>query len=349
MIARSTENEMSNVITLAGCIRGFRDGVGKKAKFNLPSDVVVDAAGNVYVADSSNHAIRKITPEGVVSTIAGGMRGFADGNRDEARFAGPAELAMDAKGNIYVADSDLYNYSIRKITPEGVVSTLAGVVSTLAGSGKAGFILTEFHELAGLATDRFDSVYVADAGNDSIRKITSEGEVSTLAGDGKYGFRDGVGKEARFKCPSDVVVDAKGNLYVADTDNHRIRKITPEGVVSTLAGGTRGFSDGTGTEAWFNSPSGVAVDNSGNVYVADSVNNRVRKITPDGVVSTLAGNGTRGFRDGVGTEAWFHSPHGLAVDSSNNVYVADTGNHRIRKITPEGEISTLAGSGKMSP
>jgi sugar lactone lactonase YvrE len=177
--------------------------------------------------------------------------------------------------------------------------------------------------------------------------------VGTLAGSGDSGYdnggyADGTGAEARFNYPAGVAVDGKGNVYVGDSNNHRIRKISPEGVVSTLAGsGEEGYADGTGTEAQFYHPAGVAVDGKGNVYVADYGNHRIRKITPAGVVSTLAGSEDYGYADGTGTEAQFHYPHGVAVDGKGNVYVGDKGNHRIRKITPRGVVSTLAGSGDM--
>jgi len=196
-----------------------------------------------------------------------------------------------------------------------------------------------FDAPTGVAVDSSGNVYVADYANNRIRKITPAGVVSTLAGSGTRGHVDGPGTTALFDHLIGVAVDSSGNVYVADTDNHRIRKITPadrieDRVVSTFAGtDTRGHADGPGTEAQFNYPYGVAVDSSGNVYVADADNNRIRKITPEGVVSIIAGTGTRGSADGAGTTALFDSPDGVAVNSSGNVvYVADTGNHRIRKI-----------------
>jgi sugar lactone lactonase YvrE len=226
-------------------------------------------------------------------------------------------------------------------------------VSTLAGKGTAGFadgtgIAAQFNTPAGIVTDALGNIYVGDEGNHRIRKITATGFVSTFAGSGTAGFADGNGNAAKFRFPTGVAADAQGNIFVADAGNNSIRKITPAGVVSTLAGSgsfTGGFADGNGSAAQFNSPTGVATDAQGNIYVADFLNNRIRKITPAGVVSTLAGNGTIGFADGNATAAQFHFSNGVSTDSQGNVYVADNGNNRIRKISPSGVVSTLAGSG----
>ena len=260
------------VNTLAGSAVGFKDGAGTSAQFNFPYDVALDASGTVYVADFSNHLIRRITLKGLVSTLAGSTEGFRDGLGRSAQFSYPSGVVLDAAGTVYVADAN--NHLIRKITPEGLVSTLAGSTE---------------------------------------------------------GFRDGAGRSAQFNYPYGVAVDAAGNVYVADYGNHLIRKITPEGLVSTLAGSTEGFRDEDGTSAQFNGPIGVEVDAAGTVYVADYYNNRIRKVTPEGLVSTLAGS-TEGFRDGLGRSAQFNRPSGVAVDAAGNVYVADSFNNRIRRI-----------------
>jgi sugar lactone lactonase YvrE len=220
-------------------------------------------------------------------------------------------------------------------------------VSTLAGSGAPGFAdgaagAARFADPFGVAVGADGSVYVADAGESNrIRKLTPRGGLVTLAG-GREGFADGAGAAAAFNTPSALALDASGNLYVADTGNNRVRKVTPEGVVTTLAGdGSAGFSDGPAAQARFDSPVGVAVGKDGSVYVADTYNDRVRVITKDGQVKTLAGSGSPGYADGDGSSASFDTPCGVAVSESGDVYVADTGNDRLTKITKYGQVTTL--------
>jgi Bacterial Ig-like domain/Secretion system C-terminal sorting domain/NHL repeat len=277
-----------------------------------------------------------------VSTLAGsGTGGFADGTGTGAQFNNTWSVALDGSGNVYVADG--YNNRIRKITATGVVSTLAG--SGTWGNADGTGSSAQFKNPSGVAVDASGTVYVAEWSGHRIRKITPEGLVSTLAGTGTAGFADGAGTGAQFNNPYGVAVDGSGTVYVADYNNDRIRKITPSGEVSTLAGSTRGFLDDTGTAAQFSAPTGIAVDGSGTVYMSDQFNNRIRKITSTGVVSTLAGFGTVGFADGTGTVAQFAYPQGITVDGSGTVYVADKFNNRIRKITSAGVVSTLAGNG----
>jgi len=275
-----------------------------------------------------------------VSTIAGSDGGFADGFRQDAKFSNPWGVAVDANGNVFVADKG--NHRIRKISPNGVVSTLAG-------SGNADFqdgqgTSASFNIPMDVAVDSFGNVYVADALNNRIRKVTPDGYVSTLAGSGNESYADGVGSEASFNKPNGIAVDSIGNVYVGDSFNHRIRKITPSGVVSTLAGsGNQDYADGQGVAASFAWPTGVAVDKNGNVYVADSNNLRIRKITPGGYVSTLAGSGLADYIDAQGNNAGFNFPYDVAVDSNGNVYVSEYFINLIRKITPDGLVSTFAG------
>jgi sugar lactone lactonase YvrE len=242
--------------------------------------------------------------------------------------------------------ADLFNYSVRKITPAGVVTTLAGTARPRGSSDGTG-TAARFNEPGGVAADTAGNIYLADHGNHTIRRITSGGTVTTLAGTaGVRGSVDGPGPAARFDYPGRVATDTAGNIYVTDGGNGTIRKITPAGIVTTLAGtaGVRGSMDGTGAAARFDSPIGIATDSAGNVCVADVSNNNIRKITPAGMVSTLAGMaGTRGSTDGTGAAARFYGPLDLATDSVGNVYVAEYENKTIRKITPAGVVTTLAG------
>ena len=330
---------------------GGADGVGAAATFNQPFGVAVDGAGNVFVADTGNHSIRKITPAGVVTTPAGaaGSSGSADGTGTAATFNHPSGVAVDWAGNVFVADTG--NHSIRKITPAGAVTTLAGSPS-VAGSADGTGTAATFNHPSGVAVDGAGNVFVADTGNHSIRKITPAGAVTTLAGSpGAAGNWDGTGAAstfaARFDRPTGLAVDGLGNVFVADTGNNTIRKITPAGTVTTLAGSpsVAGSADGTGPGAHFAQTSGVAVDEAGNAFVADMFNHTIRKITPAGAVTTLAGSpGSFGTADGTGAAARFFYPRGVAVDGVGNVFVVDSGNYTIRKITPAGAVTTLAGS-----
>jgi len=339
-----------SVSTLAGTtgVGGSADGVGPAAQFNRPIGIAVDGAGNVYVADQESHTVRKITPAGEVTTLAGsaGNAGSADGTGAAARFDHPAGVAVDGAGNLYVGDE--FNGAIRKITPAGVVTTLA-VTDGTGGSADGGGAAVRSLSPEGLAVDAAGDIFVADALNSIIRKVTAAGVVTTLAGTASLaGGMDGTGSAARFFTPSGVVADRSCNVFV--TDAGAVRKITSAGLVTTLAGvaGRFGSADGTGSAAGFESPNGIAIDGTGDLYVADEGNHTIRKITPAGVVTTLAGTaGARGSADGNGADARFDSPAAVAVDASGNVYVADLGNVTIRKITPAGAVTTLAGSVRM--
>jgi sugar lactone lactonase YvrE len=330
----SQSNYVPNVTvsTFAGSgTSGHTDGQGTTASFHEPEGVDVDDSGNVYVADAYNNEIRKITPGGLVSTLAGStIQGSTDGQGTVASFSYPGGVAVDASGNVYIADSG--NNEIRKITPGGLVSTFAG--STTPGSTDGQGTAASFYFPTGLAVDASGNVYVADYFNNLIRKITPGGLVSTFAGSTTGGYTDGQGTAASFNNPDGIALDANGNVYVTDYGNFLIRKITPGGLVSTFAGsGNQGNVDGQGIAADFYGPRGVAVDASGNVYVADSDNNEIRKITPIGLVSTLAGSTSSGSTNGQGSSASFSWPTGVAVDASDNVYVTDGLNNEIRKIT----------------
>jgi streptogramin lyase len=293
-------------------------------------------------ADVGDVAVACSAAVAQVSTFAGsGTVGSVNGNGTAASFYLPYSVVVDKNGGLLV--SDTATNLVRKISPAGDVTTFAGGSSSGTsqdGNGTA----ASFSGLSGLALDSTGNAYAAEFGGNRIRKITPAADVTTLAGSGAIGSLDGHGTSATFNTPSSVATDADGNIYVLEFIGAVVRKITPAGDVTTLAGsGTAGFADGTGAAASFGQAYGIATDAAGNVYVADTGNNRIRKITPGGVVTTLAGSGQAGATDGAGSLASFAGPGGLAVDSDGTIYVADTDNSLLRKITPAGVVSTLAG------
>jgi hypothetical protein len=360
---------------------GYADKTNSDALFESPTGVAVDLAGNLYVSDAVNQVIRKVAPVGtnwVVTTLAGlpGGPGYGDGTGSEALFNNPLGVAVDTQGNVYVADT--VNNAIREITPDGTVSTLAGnpFLTNSTGFQLGGYLdgpasVALFNDPTGVAVDSAGNVYVADEGNNVVRKLYlppggTNWQVATLAGNPGFGYKDGTGTNAQFYGLAEVAVDGAGNVYVADNSNSMIRKVTPEGVVTTLAGQDQGFepllqglpngyADGPGATAQFFYPYGVAADGAGNVYVADTFNSEIRKVTPQGVVTTLGGDpnygsvqpylfgfavfgalspyrpsSRGGYTNGIGSDALFNYPTGVAVDSAGNVYAADDDNFVIR-------------------
>lgn len=325
------------VTTIAGQAgsAGSADGTGAAARFESPGQVVVDSNGNLFVADTFNHSIRKITPTGIVTTFAGkaGAKGKANGQGAAASFDSPHGLAIDTNGTLYVADT--YNHAIRKITPTGTVSTLVS----------AGLLRYPY----GIAVGPTGTVYVANLVGSNILQISPVGAITHLAGGigDNNQSQDGVGINARFSVPEGIAIDSNGVLWIADTGNATIRKVTLAGAVTTVAGmsqdTTRGNADGTGPAARFDSIDGSALALNGDIYVTDAYNHTIRKVTPAGVVTTIAGRfGIAGRSDGPSSTATFNAPSGLAVDAARNVYVADSNNGSIRKITPTGIVSTVA-------
>ncbi len=321
------------VSTLAGDGHwGYRDGPGAQARFNGVDGIAVDSQGNLYVSERFGNLIRRISPDGMVSTLAGtGVAGYADGPASTAQFNLPKGLAVDLAGNVYVADA--YNHRIRVIHPDGVVSTLAG-------TGEAGYrdgpaAQAQFNRPMDVVLSASSVIYVADSGNNRVRAISPDGVVSTLAGSGQRGYQDGPPDQARFNGPEYLAVDPDGNLYASDQvgfehrSNHAIRRIAPDGMVSTLVGtGQPGLADGPLAEAGFFYPHGLDVDAAGNLYVGAGGNQRVRVITPQGMVYTLAGRGI-GHADGPGPEAAFLYPYGVALDGAGHLYLTNYGAGRI--------------------
>jgi len=345
VIRRISSDSMVSTVAGAAGQSGSTDGLSASARFKGPSGVAVDAHGSLYVADTYNQTIRKISPDGMVTTLAGatGQTGSVDGNGTAARFQGPARLTTDTNGNLYVTDN---NSQIRRIDKAGIVKTYSGAPAQSGTTDGVG-VAARFSFTNGLVFDREGNLFVADMDNSTIRKITRKGVVTTFAGTaGKFGNTDGIGSAALFGGANTIAIDAADNLYVAEFYNNTIRKITKEGVVTTFAGasGKSGSSDGKGTAAQFSAPNDVTTDSAGNLYVADFNNNTIRKITPDGVVSTLAGSpGNPGSHDGTGSAASFDGPAGVVTDENGNVYVTELNNHTVRKITPTGVVTTVAG------
>lgn len=315
------------VSTFAGSgLAGHTDGNGTQASFAGLWGIAIDAAGNIYATDQVSNTVRKITAQGTVSTIADDGQGlttiYPDINHNTMG------IAVDHSGNIY--ESYSLRGIIRKVTPGGAGSLLAGYggLGVLPGSGNKASV----GQTLGLATDESGNVYAASVR--SVIKINPQGVMALYAGNiGLSGFKNGSTTDAEFYEPEDVAIAADGTVYVADTYNNVIRKIAG-GRVSTFAGtGERGFKDGGAYEAEFSSPSGLTVDIQGNVYVADTENNAIRKITPDGMVSTYAGTGKAGFTNGAADKASFNFPRDVAADAAGNLYVTDSRNNVIRVIS----------------
>lgn len=341
------------VSTLAGKggISGNLDGSGDQARFNRPGGLVLDDDGSIFVADTGNHTIRKISRAGMVTTLAGesGVSGHSDGMGRAAHFSSPVSIALAPNRELFVADSA--NHVIRRISAAGWVTTFAGQAG-MSGSADGGPEVARFNAPRALAIDEDGTLYIADSDNCLIRRISSHGEVTTLAGQAlAFDYVDGIGTEARFSSPEGIVVDSAHNLYVADAPSGTIRRIAAsDRMVTTLAGNIDatepGRIDGTGTAALFNEPRGLAFASDGSLLVADTTNHALRKVTTGGEVTTIAVNPPResGAVDAVGTAARFRSPYGLTVDGEGNLFIADTGNRTIRRISPGGEVTTVAGA-----
>ena len=325
-------------------------GPATSASLNGPRGVAVDPAGNVYIADRGNSRIRKVDTVGLISTIAGnGTSGFSgDGGLATAASFDAWSLAVDVSGNLYITDAR--NHRVRKVNTAGIISTVAGDGGDIFG-GDGGPATATSVLPVDIFVDPGGNLYLADASY-RVRKVNGDGIITTIACNGTSGFTGDGGPATAASCvPYRVARDSAGNLYVADGSSRRIRKVSAAGIITTVAGRGTGQSSGDGgpaTLAELIQPLGVAVDPAGNVYIADEGSNRIRKVNTAGIISTIAGNGKQGF-DGDGgpaTSASLYEPSGVAVDPAGNVYIADAGNLRIRKVDTAGIITTIAGNGK---
>ncbi|HEX7415421.1 MAG TPA: NHL repeat-containing protein, partial [Bacteroidia bacterium] len=323
-------------------------GQATASELNYPTGVVIDALGNLYIADQSNNRIRKVTTTGIISTFAGnGTWSYSGdgGQATAAEFKTPTGVAIDAVGNLYIAD--YYNSRIRKVNTAGIISTFAGN-GTAGYSGDGGQATSaELHYPFGVAVDASGNLYIADNQNNRVRKVNSSGIISTIAGNGTAGYNgDGWNATAaELQEPTSIAFDASGNVYIADAGNMRIREVNTSGIISTFAGnGIQGYSgDGyAATNAELNLPTGVAIDASGTVYIADRANNVVRRVFTSGGMSgtiwTLAGGGSCGSSYcgdcGLSGSAALNSPIGVACDAYGNIYIGDWSNFLIRKLWP---------------
>jgi uncharacterized protein (TIGR03437 family) len=346
-----------NIATIAGdSFPSYQGdaGLAIAAELHNPEDVAVDSSGNIYIADTANAYIRKVTTDGNINYIAGdGSIGYSGdgGYATSADLIAPFALAVDSSGNVYFAENG--DSRIRRIDAKSLD------ISTVAGNGTNGFsgdgstaINAEMNSPTGLALDSAGNLYIADSLNCRIRKVTSGGNISTIVGNGtlSYSGDGGLASQAQLNAPQGVAADAAGNLYVADTLNNVVRKVSPNGTIANFAGNGGVGSSGDGsaaTSAQLHGPQGLAVDASGNVFIADTLNAKVRKVSASGIISTVAGSGTPGYGGdgGAAASAQLNLPIGVAVDSSGNLYIADFGNSRVREVSASGAITTVAGSG----
>lgn len=325
------DNGTLSVETIAGSSAGDSVGPALSSQFRNPRDIAITNDGKIYITDTANHKIKVLNTDNTVDEISGNAIGYADGAAADAYYYEPSGITLKDQNNLLIAD--YRNNAIRELdlataysSPE--VETIAGRNS--AGNTDGAFGLNRLRNPRGIVKDSLGNFYIADMNNHRIRKLATDGTLSVFAG-GSRGYTDSNGTNAQFNAPYDLVIDSSDNIYVADAGNHLIRQIDNAGNVSTYAGSSRGFNDGNGNTAQFNSPRGLEIDASGNLYVADYSNNRIRMIDTSQVVSTIAGS-SRANSDGVGTNARFYGPFDICQSSSNTFYISDSYNHAIRKL-----------------
>ena len=317
-----------------------------------PCGVVTDSSGAIYIADQANNRIRRVDVDGVITTEVEPERPRRPATAAQATSATPSlpfNVAIDGAGTLFI--SERLGHRVRRVSSAGVITTVAGNgVTGFAGDGGPA-TSAELSSPAGLAIDRLGNLYIADDGNLRVRRVDASGTITTVAGTGvnTFGGDNGPATSAGLPAPTGVAVDGAGNLYIAESD-HRVRRVDPAGIITTFAGtGVQGFSgdDGPAISAQLDTPTSVAVDSDGNVYIVDSDNNRIRRVDPTGVITTVAGSATLGYTGdgGPATSAQLSAPQGISVDAAHNLYIADTANSVIRRVDPTGMITTVAGSG----
>jgi len=355
-VAHGSIGKAQTISTLAGDgMKGYSGDGGPAALARLyyAEGVAIDAAGNLYIADTYNDRIRKVTPQGIISTVVGnGSQGYSGdgGPATLAQLSYPKAVAFDAAGNLYIADFD--NNRIRKVTAgTGVITTFAGK-GTWGYSGDGGLATNaQLYHPNDIAFDGVGNLYIADMANHRIRKVDTSGMITTVAGIGMPGYSGdgGLALSAMLQYPSNVALDAKGDLYIVDSSNNRIRKVTA-GMINTIAGSSTvagyGGDGGPATSAKLSLPNDIVFDSNGILYIADSLNHRIRAVDPSGIISTVAGSAANGYGGdgGPATSAKLYEPKGIAVDAEENLYIADFNNLRIRQVN-NPPVVLLTGAG----
>ncbi|MEK6590028.1 MAG: hypothetical protein AABZ11_05040, partial [Nitrospinota bacterium] len=341
---RSSKDINNKITTIAGNGTAGYSGdrlPATSALLKYPSRVVVDAQGNLFFSDTGNYRIRKIGMDRTISTIAGnGFQGYSgdDGKAINVKISWSHGLTIDGHGNLFIADMD--NHRIRKVSSDGIITTIAGNGTGGYSGDGGGATNANLNYPNGIAIDKLGNLFIADSSNHRIRKVTPDGIITTIAGNGTAGYSGdgGLANSARLNYPNEVIIDGLGNLFIADTSNHRIRKVSPDGIITTVAGnGSAGYGGdgGLAINASLNYPRGITIDSYDNLFIADTSNHRIRKVSPDGIITTIAGNGTAGYGGdgGQATSAKINSPYGVFVDGQGNLFITDRSNHRIRKVS----------------
>ncbi|MDR6808170.1 sugar lactone lactonase YvrE [Dyadobacter sp. BE34] len=311
---------------------GYEDGAPLKSKFGTLYNIAMDGKGVMFAADLGNCMVRRIDTDGSTSTVAGAASGgFKDGKGNQGLMKFPIGIELAPDGSIFVADHE--NHAIRQLFPDGTLTTVAGEPDR-PGSADGGLASAQFNQPYGVKLDKTGTLWICDTKNGLIRKLANS-QVTTFAGS-TPGYADGKLRDAKFYMPSYLNFDENGNIFVADKHNHCIRKITPDGMVTTFSGTPTqvGYRDGEAGQAMFNQPCNIQIDKLGNLYVNDLWNHCIRLVYPDGYVTTLAGKGgTEGYNEGTGENALFKHPQGCTLDKDENLFVTDSANQRIRKLT----------------